>query len=598
MRGLLLAVFLLLSLNAFAAVPPDLAELEKQIALPAAGNDSHRLARLFDLYWSARMRELPDLASCVGYKGVEDRLPDFSPEMLAFVHRLSHVELAALTSIDRAHLTPAEQLSYDLLRWRLESEIEGERFLSFDPWANDYLLIDAMNDRILSGLGLLSYMPAKTAADYERMLARLRGFPRMADQGIARLDEGLKRGITPPRITLRHNAEDFPTEASLVKMFEKMPEAIPAADRERIQRAAKELVHEQIAPALKKLHDYYEKTYIPHARESISITDLPDGRAWYAWLLRYYTTTNLTPDELHDLGLREVTRIRGEMDKVIATTGFKGSFKEFCEDLRTNPRFFYDKPEDIVAGYRDITKRIDPELIKLFGRLPRLPYGVKAMGENTSTAPSAVYGNGSLAAGRPGWMLVNTYDLKARPKWGMESLAAHESVPGHHLQYALVEEQGELPDWRKFDVYPVFSEGWALYAEGLGAELGLYKDPYSKFGQLNNEMWRAIRLVVDTGLQVKGWSRQRAIDYCRANSAKTDREIENEIDRYIVQPGSVPAYKVGELKIRELRRYAETTLGAKFDIRAFHDEILGAGQLPLDLLEVRVKAWVAAQGSR
>jgi len=284
------------------------------------------------------------------------------------------------------------------------------------------------------------------------------------------------------------------------------------------------------------------------------------------------------------------------MDGLIASTGFKGSFEDFCNFLRTDPRFFYDQPEDLVAGYRDIAKRIDPELVKLFGRLPRLPYGVTAMGDSAAkSAPTAYYVNGSLAAGRPGWFYANTYDLKSRPKWEMEALTLHESVPGHHLQYALVEELGDLPDWRKWDVYPVFSEGWGLYAESLGGEIGLYKDPYSKFGQLTYEMWRALRLVMDTGLHAQGWTRQQAIDYARANSARTEHVIETEIDRYIVSPAGAVVYKIGELKIKELRAWAEKELGPKFDLRAFHDQILGHGQLPLDLLEKNVKAWVAEE---
>ncbi|MFP5288060.1 MAG: DUF885 domain-containing protein, partial [Thermoanaerobaculia bacterium] len=258
--------------------------------------------------------------------------------------------------------------------------------------------------------------------------------------------------------------------------------------------------------------------------------------------------------------------------------------------LRTDPRFFYDNPEDLVAGYRDIVKRIDPELIRLFGRLPRLPYGVTAMEQKS--APAGFYNSGSPVAGRPGWFLVNTWDLKSRPKWAMEALALHESVPGHHLQYALVEELGDLPDWRKWDVYPAFSEGWALYAEGLGSELGLYQDPYSNFGRLTNEMWRAIRLVVDTGLHAFGWTRQQAIDYFKANTAKPEHDIVVEVDRTIVLPGSAPVYKLGELKIKELRAYAERELGSGFDLRAFHDHVLGHGQLPLDLLEKSVKTWV------
>jgi uncharacterized protein (DUF885 family) len=605
--GFLLAV-LCLAAPARAAPPADLVELARQIeqfpATRGQGGGSERLKRFFDLYWAARMREMPDYAAYIGYPGLDDRLPDLSPETLALTHRLPHQELAALASIDRARLAPAEQLSYDLARRRFETEIEGERFHELGPFYNDYLLVDNMGDRISAGLGLLAYTPARTAADYEHMLARLRGFPRLVEQGIARLDEGLKMGITPPRVTLRNvpdavlgllAGDPDPLKNPILEPFQRIPETIPAAERERLRREAAEIFTRQVTPAVHKLHDYLAGTYAPGARESIAVSGLPDGKAWYAYLLRFFTTTDLSPEQIRELGLAEVKRIRGELDKVIAATGFKGSFEDFSNFLRTDPRFFYDKPEDQMAGFRDIAKRIDPELIKLFGRLPRLPYGVKAMEGDTKSAPAALYNNGSLAAGRPGWMLINTYDLKSRPKWGMEALTAHESVPGHHLQYGLVEELGELPEWRRWDVYPVFSEGWGLYAESLGGELGLYKDPYSKFGQLTLEIWRAIRLVVDTGLHAFGWTRQQAIDYCRANSARTEREIEAEVDRYISQPGSVPAYKIGELKIKELRAYAEKELGPRFDVRAFHDHVLGSGQLPLDLLEKSIKAWVAGE---
>ena len=581
-----------------AAAASDLPELAAAIerfpATRGQGSESERLTKFFDLYHAARMREMPDVATYEGYAGVDDLLPDYSRETLALEHRLSHLELMAIDSIDRARLTPAEQLSYDLARRRFAVEIEGERFGSLDPWRNDFLLVDPMNDRLTSMLDLLAAMPAKTPHDFENMLARLRAFPRMVDQGIDRLEEGRKRGVTPPRVTLRNVPDQVlaALKQPVLEPFDHAPDA-------RLRREAGEVFAKEVTPAIHRLHDYLVTTYIPHARETIAMSDMPDGKAWYAWLLRYYTTTALTPEQIHQLGLSEVKRIRGAMDAVIASTKFQGGFKEFSEWLRGDPRFFYDKSEDLVAGYRDIAKRIDPELPKLFGRLPRLPYGVRPMeGGGTRSAPSAYYENGSLAAGRAGWMRVNTYDLKARPKWAMESLTAHEAVPGHHLQYALVEELGALPEWRRWDVYPVFSEGWGLYAESLGGELGLYRDPYSKFGQLDNENWRAIRLVVDTGIHAMGWTRQQAIDYCRANSAKTGREIENEIDRYIVQPGSAPCYKIGALKIQELRTYAANALGAKFDVRVFHDEVLGAGQLPLDLLEERIREWVAGRGSR
>jgi uncharacterized protein (DUF885 family) len=601
--ALLVAGSVLFSSPAIGAVAPDLAALAGQIeAFPATrgqGTESARLARFFDLYRDARMRELPEEATAIGYVGVDDRLPDLSPEGLGLLHRLSHLELAALDSIDRAGLSPGERLNAEILRRRLALEIEGERFHSFDPWHNDYLLVDSMNDQISGMLDLLTAMPARTVADYEAMLARLRAFPAFAEQGMARLREGVRLGITPPRVTLRKVPDAVlaplagePLKSPVLQPFTAMPATIPAAEQRRLRGSAVDLFVRQVEPELHKLHDYLARSYVPAARETTAIRDLHDGAAWYAWLLRYYTTTDLTPEQIHELGLAEVKRIRAEMEPLIAATGFHGDFAAFSEHLRTDPRFFYDKPADVLAGYRDITKRIDPELPRLFGHLPRQPYGVKEMQGDTATQPPALYSSGSLAAGRPGWMLVNTYELRSRPKWGMESLAAHESVPGHHLQFALAEELTDLPQWRREVVYPAYSEGWGLYAEGLGAELGLYQDPYSKFGQLNNEMWRAIRLVVDTGLQTKGWTRQQAIDYCRANSAKTALEIENEIDRYIVQPGSVPAYKIGELEIRKLRRYAEAELGPRFDVRAFHDRVLGGGALPLDLLGKSVHEWV------
>ncbi len=597
----LLVLALFLASAASAAVPPDLAESARQIerfpATRGQGSESERLKRFFDLFWRTRMLGSPELATYIGYPGLDDRLDDLSPEMLALGRRISHDERAALASIDRARLTPAEQGDYDLALWRVEQGIEGERF---HPELMPVNQLGGVQEDIPD---LLASMPTRSVRDYENRLTLLRQVPGAIDQTLALLAQGLKAGITPPKVTLRDVPAQFeslltadPAKSPILESFQAIPEAIPAADRERLRREAVQVFQSQVAPALRKLHDYLVQTYIPGARETIALSDLPDGRAWYAYLVKGSTTTDLTPEQIHQIGLSEVKRIRKEMDELIASTGFHGSFEDFCRFLRTDPRFFYDRPEDLLRGYRDITKRIDPELVKLFGKLPRLPYGVTAVPASAAKSQtSAYYGNGSLAAGRPGWFYVNTYDLKSRPKWEMEDLASHEAVPGHHMMYALVEELGELPEWRRWDVYPAMSEGWALYAESLGYEIGLYKDPYSRFGQLTAEMWRAIRLVVDTGLHDFGWTRQQAIDYCKANSARPDHDIEVEIDRYIVSPGSAVCYKIGELKIRELRAYAEKELGSRFDVRAFHDQLLNHGQLPLALLEKRVKAWVAEE---
>ncbi|PYQ55766.1 MAG: DUF885 domain-containing protein [Acidobacteria bacterium] len=603
-RAVLLAISVLLLTAAippavFAAVPPDLLAASRQIdQFPSSkgqGSESERLQRFFDLHWRTRLLGSPEYSTYIGHSELDDRLGDASPETIALGRRLSHQELAALDSIDRSRLMPAEQLNYDLLHWRLEQAIEGDKFPS------ELMPVNQLGGVHQDVVDLLAAMPVRTVKDYENRLARLRQVSRLVDQTMALLDQGLKAGITPPRVTLRDVPAQFeslltddPAKSPVLETFQQIPDGIPAAGRERLRREAAQIFQSQVAPALRKLHDYLVRTYILGARQTIAMSDLPDGRAWYAYEVKNATTTDLTPEQIHQIGLAEVKRIRQEMDALIAATGFKGSFQEFCQFLRTDPRFFWDKPEDMLRGYRDIAKRIDPELVKLFGKLPRLPYGVTEVPASAARSQTTgYYANGSLAAGRPGWFNVNTYDLRSRPKWEMEALTSHEAVPGHHIMYALIEEQGELPDWRKWDVYPAMSEGWALYAESLGSDLGLYEDPYSKFGQLTYEMWRALRLVVDTGLHAKGWTRQQAIDYCKANSARTDHDIEVEIDRYIVWPGGAVCYKIGELKIKELRAWARKELGPRFDLRAFHDQLLGHGQLPLALLEKSVKAWVA-----
>jgi len=336
--------------------------------------------------------------------------------------------------------------------------------------------------------------------------------------------------------------------------------------------------------------------YLPAARESISISDLPGGKDWYAYQVRRYTTTSLSARQIHDLGLAEVKRIRGEMDRVIAHLGFKGSYTNFTFFLRTNQQFYFTDGQELLAAYRDIAKRADPELARLFGKLPRLPYGVVAVpGHAEKSQTTAYYLPGSPPVGRPGYFYANTYDLASRPKWEMEPLTLHEAVPGHHLQLALAQEMENVPEFRKHSSYTAFVEGWALYAESLGGEMGFYKDPYARFGRLTYEIWRAIRLVVDTGIHSLGWSRQQAIDYFQANAGKPLHDIIVEVDRYIVWPGQALAYKIGELKIKELRAYAARELGSGFDLRTFHDRILGQGALPLDILETQLKVWVASQ---
>jgi uncharacterized protein (DUF885 family) len=450
---------------------------------------------------------------------------------------------------------------------------------------------------------LFAMMPHNKIADYEDILARLEGLLTPVEQTAAWMREGLKRGYTPPKITMRdlpkQLADLIPTDpmtSPMLAPFQNFPPSIGGADRVRLRERATTIYVDRVAPAFEKLREYLVTTYIPACREQIAATALPDGAAAYAFHVRWQTTTNLTPQQIHEIGLAEVKRIRGEMDKVIQSTGFKGTFHEFTEFLRTDPQFYFDKPEDLVNAYRVIAKKIDPELAHEFGKLPRLTYGVTPIPDfKAPSQTTAYYQQGSPEAGRPGYYFVNTYNLHARPKWEMEALSLHESVPGHHLQISLAQEQEDVPEFRKHIGYSAFVEGWALYSESLGEDLGLYKDPYSKFGQLSYEMWRAVRLVVDTGMHSMGWTRQQAIDYFHENTGKTDQDITVEVDRYIVWPGQALAYKLGQLKIRELRARAEKELGKKFDVRVFHDAVLEQGAVPLSFLETRMDAWIATQ---
>jgi uncharacterized protein (DUF885 family) len=373
-----------------------------------------------------------------------------------------------------------------------------------------------------------------------------------------------------------------------------MPAAIAADRREALKADAAKALAAQVLPAFRRLHDFLATEYVPHCRDSIAATALPDGQAWYAYSVRASTTTRLTPKQIHEIGLEEVKTIRAEMELVMRAAGFDRDLAAFFAFLRSDPRFFYSRPEELLAGYREIAKRADPEVIRLFGRLPRLPYGVIAMPERSAASKTAgAYEGGSLAAGRPGYFYANLSAVNTRPKWEMEALVLHEAVPGHHLQIALAQEQADLPDFRRHGGYDAFTEGWGLYAETLGYDMGFYKDPYAHFGALNYQMWRAIRLVIDTGIHAFGWSRQQAIDYFKANSAKSEREIAVEVDRYVVSPGQALSYKIGQRKFLELRARATRELGAAFDLRLFHDAVLADGSLPLDMLDARIDAWIA-----
>jgi uncharacterized protein (DUF885 family) len=593
----ILLFFFVLALPCLAAAGPrdDFARyLDEFPSLKGKTSESERINALYKRQWDFAMLEFPEFATALGVPGGNDRWTDQSLAAIAARNALTPKLLAAAESIDRDKLEPKDRIHYDLFLRGAKASVEALRF------PDEVLAISQLGGLQQGIPSALMQMPTKSVKDYEDILSRLRGIPDQVDQTLALLEKGLAAGVTPPRVTLRDVPEqvqalvaDDPMKSAILEPFTRIPESLPAPDRARLASEAVKVYQEQVVPALRKLHRYLAETYVPGARESIAMSALPDGQAWYAFNVKQTTTTDLTPQQIHELGLSEVKRIRAEMDKVIASTGFKGSFEEFLTFLRTDPRFFYDKPEDLVTGYRDVAKRVDPELVKLFGRLPRLPYGVRpipAYAEKSQT--TAYYEEGNPDAGRPGYYSVNTYDLKSRPKWEMEALTLHESVPGHHLQISLAQELEDVPEWRKYQGYTVFVEGWALYAESLGEEMGMYKDPYSKFGQLTYEMWRAVRLVVDTGMHSMGWTRDQALDYFKKNAGKTEHDIVVEVDRYIVTPGQALAYKIGELKIKELRAYAKKELGDGFDVRAFHDQVLGNGAVPIDVLEKNIRTWV------
>jgi uncharacterized protein (DUF885 family) len=597
LRRITLGSWLVLLLLSTLAGPCAETAFEKQCASFASrqGDDAKRLWELFNLDWEYSMRENPESATEVGYPGQNDRWSDQSLEAIERRKRELHAPMKVIQSINRSALNTSDQLNYDLFKKNRQDAIEGTRF------HGEYMPITQLNGVQQDVAQVLEIAPRATVKDYEDLLARLKGVPNSIDQTIVLLKKGLESGITPPRITLRDVPQQIknqmnqePDRNAILKPFSEFPTEIPESVRARLRQEAVALLKEKVIPAFAKLHEFVDRTYIPGARETIAMSDLPDGKAWYAFNVRATTTTSLSPNEIHELGLAEVKRIRKEMDVVITQTGFKGSFKDFSRFLRSDAQFYYRDPESLLRGYRDIGKRIDPELARLFGKLPRLPYGVKAVpsfAEKSQT--TAYYQPGSVQAGRPGWFYANTYGLKTRPKWEMEALTLHEAVPGHHLQISLSQEMADAPEFRKHGGYTAFVEGWGLYAESLGPEIGMYKDPYMKFGQLTYEMWRAVRLVVDTGIHSKGWSRQQAIDYFLANASKNEHDVTVEIDRYIVWPGQALAYKIGERKLKELRAYATKELGSKFDVRRFHDQVLDNGALPLDILEQRVKEWVA-----
>lgn len=556
-----------------------------------------KLYALFEEDWQWNLKEFPEGATMFGDNRYNNLLTDASLE--AYERRKAHERemLDRIQKIDRSQLTGQDAISYDLFLLDKKLNVEGQRF------PTEYMPTDQMNGIQIFFGQLAASMPFRNAKDYENYLARLAAFPKQLDQVIALMRRGIETGWVQPAVPLRSLASqiegqitDDPLKNPLYKPFESFPQDVSEADRARLAEAGKRAVAESFVPAMKKFDAFVKETYLPAARKEIGASGLPGGADYYQYCIRRHTTTNLTAKEIHDIGLKEVARIRKEMEGIIQKVGFKGTFQEFLTFLRTDKRFYYTNADDLMAGYALIAKRADGKLPTLFAELPRTPYGLRVIPDYEAPAQTtAYYQPGAADGSRAGVYMINTYKLETRPKYEMEALSLHEAVPGHHLQIARAQELSGLPDFRRNAGYTAYVEGWGLYAESLGSEIGFYKDPYSKFGQLTYEMWRACRLVVDTGMHSLGWSRERAIDFMKDNTAKTENDIIVEIDRYIVWPGQALAYKMGELKIKELRARAQRELGARFDVRKFHNAVLDDGPLPLDLLDRRINDWIAEQ---
>ena len=551
---------------------------------------------LLDEHWEWTLRNSPVMASMMGDRRYNREWGDSSLAAIEKEHKETREFLRRAYAIDRNALSADDQLNYELFRRQLQDEVDEFQF-------NGHLMPFSQRGGVQTLDGLTNQLRLVTVEDYDDWLARLGKIDDVIDQTIALAEAGRKAEMTAPRILMDRLPDqiavqvvDVASDSPFFKPFASLPEGFAPADRERLRAEATDVIEKTVLPAYRKLERYFNETYLPAARASIGLSELPNGSAWYEFRARSYTTTRLTPDEIHRIGLDEVKRIRGEMMDIIEEVGFEGSFQDFLEHLRTDPQFYFDNPDDLYQEYLATSKRIDPELVKLFGKLPRMPYGVKpipdAIAPDTTTA---YYSRPAADGSRAGIYWVNLYKPEVRPKYEIEVLSVHEAMPGHHLQIALQQELGDLPMFRRFMGFTAFVEGWGLYSERLGYDLDLYKDPYSRFGQLTYDMWRAVRLVVDTGMHYKGWTRQQAIDFFKDNAAKTEHDIVNEIDRYILWPGQALAYKIGQLKILQLRSRAEVELGDRFDIRAFHDELLGAGALPLDLLEQRMDRWIASR---
>ncbi|QYJ82351.1 DUF885 domain-containing protein [Shewanella aegiceratis] len=561
-------------------------------------SQSHQqLQRIIDDAWQLRLESSPEMAYAQGDEKAAGKLDDLSPEALANHNQAEHALLVRLKALDLASLDKADRIDGQILIYQLQNSVDQYRF-------HDHYLPITAESGFHAYIASIAKGNFNSEADYRNYFSKLEALPRYFSQQTYWLKQGLAQGITPAKVVLNGFEESIsafivPVEQSgYFKPFTHFPKHFTQAQKAELTAKGKALIEQNVLPSYQAFYDFMTQEYIPGARQSIAAYDLPDGEAFYENRVRYYTTLPMTADEVHQLGLKEVKRIRTEMQAIIDKLGYQGSFADFLHFLRTDPQFYAKTPEQLLKEAAFIAKKADAMLPKFFGKLPRTPYGIQEV--PAEIAPKYTTGRYSGASGddQPGYYWVNTYALDKRPLYELEALTLHEAVPGHHLQISLNKELTSLPNFRRYSYISAFGEGWGLYSEYLGLEGGFYQDPYSNFGRLTYEMWRAARLVVDTGMHAKGWTRQQAIDYMAGNTALSLHNVTTEIDRYISWPGQALSYKIGELTIKRLRAKAEQALGEKFDIRAFHDAVLANGSVPMALLEQQIDDFIATQAAR
>lgn len=552
------------------------------------------LQAIIDQSWQLQLSASPEMAYSMGDASAAGKLADLSPAALAKLNQGQIAVLAQLKALDRGSLSKEDKINAQILEDQIQNDVDLYRF-------KDYYLPITAESGFHAYITSIAQGRFNTLEDYRNYIAKLNALPTYFAQQTHWLKQGLAEGITPPKVTLNGfedsiSAYIVPVEkSSYFKPFTQYPNYFTEAQKTQLTHEGRTLVEQKVLPLYQNFYDFMTKEYIPNARENIAASSLPNGAEFYENRVRYYTTLNMTSTQVHELGVKEVQRIRQEMEQIIASVGFKGSFADFLHFLRTDPKFYTTSADQLLKEAAFIAKKADAMLPKYFGKLPRQPYGIAPV--PAEIAPKYTTGrySGSNSDDEPGYYWVNTYALDKRPLYELEALTLHEAVPGHHLQISLNSELTSLPDFRRYGYISAFGEGWGLYCEYLGLEAGFYQDPYSNFGRLTYEMWRAARLVVDTGMHAQGWSRQQAIDFMASNTALSLHNVTTEIDRYISWPGQALSYKIGELTIKRLRAKAEQELGDKFDIRAFHDAVLENGSVPMSILEQQINDFIEAK---